>query len=66
MTTVSLTSSQMEDRLRADKIALEGKLRDVFNLRKHANDGLAAVENAERIKALSAQLRAVKKQLEKE
>jgi hypothetical protein len=45
---------------------LEGKLRDVFNLRKHANDGLAAVENAERIKALSAQLRAVKKQLEKE
>jgi len=84
MTTVSLTTTEMYQRLRADKLALEGKINRAHKARneirklcaQHVDPdpeivttrmaGKASVlfaHYADRIKTLTAQLRAVKEQL---
>lgn len=66
MTTVTLTEGEMRNRLRADKAALEEKLKYLFVLRRLHNsdrDEIAVGEVNELIKSVSAELRNVKAQL---
>lgn len=63
LTTVSLTESEVKSRLRADKTALEARLRELFWRRRNRVEG---DDTEEAVKCISAELRRIRLQLKRQ